>query len=133
MQIADAKSERLTQPSGLRILYALLTRPPENRWTYRDIAKGAGVALGSIAVVMGELKVKGYLLEEGRDQRRLTQRRKLLDLWVEGYGARLRPSLLIGRYQPSESSLEETLQILPGKLASRKIPWAVTGGFAASS
>jgi hypothetical protein len=130
-QIADAKSERLTQPSGLRILYTLLTRPPENWGTYRDIAKGAGVALGSIAVVMRELKAKGYLLEEGRDQWHLSQRRKLLDLWVEGYGARLRPNLLIGRYQPGEPGLEKTLQILPSELANRKISWALTGGFAA--
>ena len=104
-QIAEAKSERLTQPSGLRVLYALLTQPAENWGAYRDIARACGVALGSIAVVMRELKAKGYLVQERRDEWRLTQKRKLLDLWVEGYGGRLRPELLIGRYQPGETNL----------------------------
>lgn len=131
VRTAEGKSERLTQPSGLRILYTLLTQPPQNWGTYREIAKAAGVALGSIAVVMRELKGKGYLLEEGRDEWRLTQKRKLLDLWVEGYGARLRPDLFIGRYQPSEARLEETAQSLRSELADRKIAWALTGGFAA--
>ncbi|MPZ75079.1 MAG: hypothetical protein GEU77_00975 [Deltaproteobacteria bacterium] len=130
-QIAEAKSERLTQPSGLRILYALLTHPPENWGTYRDIAKAAGVALGSIAVVMRELKAKGYLAQERRDEWRLTQKRKLLDLWVEGYGARLRPNLLIRRYQPGEANLEQTLRVLESELEDKKISWAITGGFAA--
>jgi hypothetical protein len=130
-QIADAKSERLTQPSGLKILYALLTQPAENWGTYRDIAKATGLALGSIAVVMRELKAKAYLIEKGRDQWRLRHKRKLLDLWVEGYGARLRPDLLIGRYQPSEARLDLTLQSLRSELAAGDIAWALTGGFAA--
>lgn len=129
-QIAEAKSERLTQPSGLRVLYALLTQPPENWGAYRDIARATGVALGSIAIVMRELKAKGYLVQKGPEEWRLTQKRKLLDLWVEGYGARLRPSLLIGRYQPAEANLEQTLQILRGQLEDKKLSWAITGGFA---
>jgi len=130
-QMDDAKSERLAQPSGLRILFVLLTQPPHQWGTYRGIATAAGVALGSIARVMRELKDKGYVIEERRDEWRLTQKRKLLDLWVEGYGARLRPSLLIGRYQPSEARVERTLQTLQSELASKKISWTLTGGFAA--
>ena len=130
-QFAEARSERLTQPSGLRVLYALLTQPAENWGTYRDIAKAAGVALGSIALVMRELKAKGYLVKESRDEWRLTQKRKLLDLWVEGYGARLRPDLLIGRYQPRESNLEQTVRVLRSELEDEKISWVLTGGFAA--
>ncbi len=130
-RIAEARSQRLTQPSGLRILYALLTEPPEKWGTYRDITKASGVALGSVAVVMRELRTKGYLVQKARDEWRLTQKRKLLDLWVEGYGARLRPDLLIGRYQPSEPQLEQTLERLQRELAEREIGWSLTGGFAA--
>ena len=130
-QIAEAKSERLTQPSGLRVLYALLTQPAENWGAYRDIARACGVALGSIAVVMRELKAKGYLVQERRDEWRLTQKRKLLDLWVEGYGGRLRPNLLIGRYQPGETNLDNTVRVLGSELDDKKISWAITGTFAA--
>lgn len=130
-QIAEAKSERLTQPSGLRVLYALLTQPPEKWGTYRDMARASGVALGSIAWIVRELKAKGYLAQQRRDEWRLTQRRKLLDLWVEGYGARLRPNLLMGRYQPGEAHLEQTVKVLQRELEDKHISWAITGGFAA--
>ena len=130
-QIAEAKSERLTQPSGLRVLYALLTQPPENWGVYRDIAKASGVALGSTAWIIRELKAKAYLVQKGRDEWRLTQKRKLLDLWVEGYGARLRPNVLIGRYQPGEANLVQMLSVLGNELEDKKISWALTGGFAA--
>ena len=130
-QIAEAKSDRLSQPSGLRVLYALLTQAPENWGGYRDIARASGVALGSIAWIVRELKAKGYLRQERRDQWRLAQKRKLLDLWVEGYGARLRPNLLIGRYQPSESNIEQTVRVLGSELEDEKISWVLTGGFAA--
>ena len=127
----EAKSERLTQPSGLRVLYMLLTQPPENWGAYRDIAKASGVALGSIAWIVRELKAKGYLVQKGRDEWRLTQKRKLLGLWVEGYGARLRPNLLIGRYQPGDANLVQMLSVLGNELDDKKISWALTGGFAA--
>jgi hypothetical protein len=130
-QIAEAKSERLTQPSGLRVLYALITQPPENWGVYRDIAKASGVALGSTAWIIRELKAKAYLVQKGRDEWRLTQKRKLLDLWVEGYGARLRPNVLIGRYKPDEANLVQMLSVLGNELEDKKISWALTGGFAA--
>ncbi len=130
-QIAEAKSERLSQPSGLRVLYALLTQAQENLAAYREIAKASGVALGSIAWLVRELKAKGYLTQTGPDRWKLTQKRKLLDLWVGGYGARLRPGLIIGRYQPPEKALNETLRRLQAELGGMKKTWALTGGFAA--
>jgi hypothetical protein len=130
-QIAEAKGERLSQPSGLKVLYALLTQASEDLGAYREIAKASGVALGSIAWIARELKAKGYLVQRGRDRWRLTQKRRLLDLWVGGYGARLRPNLLIGRYQPGEADLEQTTRVLESELTNKKISWALTGGFAA--
>jgi len=130
-QIAEAKSERLSQPSGLKVLYVLLTQAPERWGAYRDITKASGVALGSIAWIVRELKAKGYLAQRGRNEWRLTQKRKLLDLWVGGYSARLRPGLIVGRYQPPEKQLDETLQKLRAELGDTKIAWALTGGFAA--
>jgi hypothetical protein len=130
-QIAEAKSERLSQPSGLRVLYVLLTQPPKTWGTYREIAQAVGVALGSIAIVMRELKNKGFLVQKAHDEWLLTQKAKLLDLWVAGYGARLRADLFIGRYQPPERETDQTLQALHNELQERKVPWALTGGFAA--
>lgn len=54
-----------------------------------------------------------------------------MDLWVGGYGGRLRPKLIIGQYQPPETELAETLSHLQRELADMKMSWALTGGFAA--
>ncbi len=89
------------------------------------------MALGSVSIVMRELKSKGYLVQKGRDEWRLTQKNKLLDLWVGAYGGRLRPGLIIGRYQPAEGDLEQTLLTLRNELEHKNISWALTGGFAA--
>jgi hypothetical protein len=130
-QIAEAKSERFSQPSGLKVLYVLLTKSPEDWGSYRDIARDAAVALGSIAIIIRELKTKGYLAQSGRDAWKVTQKRKLLDIWVGGYAARLRPNLIIGRYQPPEKNLDETLHRIRAELGGTKTTWALTGGFAA--
>lgn len=130
-QLAESKSERLSQPSGLKVLYTLLTQPSGELGAYRDIAKASGVALGSIAWVIRELKAKDYLTQTGPGQWKLRQKRKLLDLWVAGYSARLRPNLLMERYQPPETELRQTMQLLQDKLEAKKISWALTGGFAA--
>lgn len=130
-QLPETKTERLSQPSGLQVLYALLTQAPMAWRSYRDLARAAGVALGSIAWVVRELKAKGYLVEKGRDDWRLTQKGKLLDLWLGGYGGRLRPKLVIGRYQPPETDLAGTLRRIQSELGDMRMSWAVTGGFAA--
>lgn len=130
-RLPEKRTERLSQPSGLQVLYALLTQAPSAWKSYRDLARAAGVALGSIAWVMRELKAKGYLVEKGRNIWTLTNKGKLMDLWVGGYGGRLRPKLLIDRYQPLESDLKNAVHHLQDELEDRKISWALTGGFAA--
>lgn len=130
-QLPETKTERFSEPSGLKVLYALLTQAPTAWKSYRDLARAAGVALGSVAWVVRELKAKGYLVQKGRNNWRLAEKSQLLDLWVGGYGGRLRPKLVIGRYQPAETDLEGTLSRLQGGLADMRISWALTGGFAA--
>lgn len=130
-KLPKTRTERLSQPSGLKLLFALLAQAPAISKSYRDLARVSGVALGSVAWIIRELKAQGYLAQRKRDVWQLTQKRKLLDLWIGGYGGRLRPKLLLGRYQAPDSQLEETLLRLQGELENRKISWALTGGFAA--
>jgi len=89
---------RAFQPTGLRVLFALLCKPEIVDWPYRDIAKLAGVAHGTVGWVMPELPRLGYVgTLKGR--RRLLNGPRLLQQWVEAYARTLRPKLVLDRWQ----------------------------------
>lgn len=89
---------RVFQDKGLRVVFALLTDPALVAAAYRDIATAAGVAHGTVGIVMGELRQLGFVGEiAGR--RRLLQGVRLLRHWVDSYARTLRPKLLLGTFR----------------------------------
>ena len=130
-RLREASVGRLSQPSGLQVVFVLLVEPRAVSMPYRELARASGVALGSIARVKQELKEKGYFEQKGRDEWLLTQKRKLLDFWLGGYGDLLRPKLVVGRFQPPERDLGQTLARVREEAEATRIAWALTGGFAA--
>ena len=89
---------RAFQPTGLKVLFALLCHPDLENAPYRDIAKAADVALGTVGWVITDLKELGYLVDMGKRGRRLTNKAKLIERWVTTYPELLRPKLELGRY-----------------------------------
>jgi hypothetical protein len=98
---------------------------------YRRLAQEAGVALGTVGVVMRELKVAGYLKKAGPDEWGLQHRPALVDLFVRGYALKLRPACLIGRYRHQDQDVGRLRDTLLGRLARQKARYALTGGTAA--
>jgi hypothetical protein len=90
---------RAFQPTGLKVLFALLCNPDLENAPYRDIAKAADVALGTVGWVITDLKALGYLVDMGKRGRRLTNKAKLIERWVTTYPELLRPKLVLGRYR----------------------------------
>lgn len=98
--------------SGARLVYALLVDPQLIESNYRELAKRAGISIGSVKATLDWLKKKDFLRAFGtrHANRVLVKKKDLLDLWSEAFSERLKPKLMIGRY--------ETAQIgehLPGK------------------
>ena len=89
---------RAFQPTGLKVIFALLCQKAMVNAPYRDIATAAGVALGTVGWVMTDLKEQGYLIDMGKRGRRLTERKRLVQRWVTAWPEQLRPKLIIGRY-----------------------------------
>jgi hypothetical protein len=89
---------RAFQASGLQIVFTLLCNPGQVDRPYRETAKLAGVAHGTVGWVMAELPALGFVAEVGK-KRRLIQPERLLQQWVEAYARTLRPKLLLGRYK----------------------------------
>jgi hypothetical protein len=129
-RLAEARPSRLFMPSGLQVLFVLLVERAAADMSYRELALHSGVALGTVAVIMNELKAKGYLVR-GRARSRFVRRRELLERWVSGYGEQLRPKLVLGTFAAPERDLAGSWERLSRTLRQREIEYAITGGFAA--
>lgn len=100
--IADIEPRnRAFQPTGLKVLFALLCRPEAVNLPYREIAEMAGVAHGTVGWVIPELPRLGFMVEID-NRRRLVERERLLARWVEAYAQRLRPKLRLARYEATD-------------------------------
>jgi hypothetical protein len=85
--------KRLFKPGGLKLIFALLNNPGLERATYRDMAKAANVALGTVDFVITELKELGFFIDMEKNGRQLLKTEQLLRRWVEAYPENLRPKL----------------------------------------
>lgn len=108
-KLRPARAGRAFQPGGLKLLFAFLCRPELVGAPYREIVAYAGLAQGTVGLVMGELLEAGFVMDLGQHGRRLRNGRKLLDQWTEAYARTLRPRLLLGRYRAPERNWWETV------------------------
>ena len=93
----DNPGSQASTSSGLKVLFALLTAPALAEGPQRQIAAAAGVALGSVPGILGDLQREGHLLVTGK-HRRLHPTKRLLDEWAYDYARRLRPKTLLATY-----------------------------------
>jgi hypothetical protein len=89
---------RAFKTGGLQVIFALLCNPELVDRPYREIARLADVAHGTVGWVMMELPKLGFVAEVNKKRRFLLPER-LLQQWVEAYARTLRPKLLLGRYK----------------------------------
>jgi hypothetical protein len=122
---------RLFQPSGLALLFSLLTEPESINYPYRRLAEEAGVALGTVGWVMRDLKNNQFLEPAGKDRLQLVNTKDLTQQWVQGYAHTLRPRILVGEYGSLAPHLEDVVSSLTNYTAHKDESWALTGGFAA--
>ncbi|HEV8428970.1 MAG TPA: type IV toxin-antitoxin system AbiEi family antitoxin [Pyrinomonadaceae bacterium] len=90
---------RAFNPTGSRLVFALLCQPGLENKSYREMTNEAGISLGAVNWIMNDLKSLGHLSESGARGRRLLNRKELLKRWVSAYPEQLRPKLVLGRYR----------------------------------
>lgn len=118
---------RLFQPTGLKLIFALLNQPGLEQKPYREQADIAGIALGAVAWIMNDLREGGYLVAPTPKTRRLINKRALVDLWIENYPARFREKLVLGRYTTTldrwwqETDIEEHQAYWGGEIAAERL------------
>lgn len=98
IQTRPTPAFRALTPAGLRIVFVLLNYPDLVAAPYREIAKAAKVALGTVGDVLTDLEERGYLAPEKPGPRRLLAPERLQDEWVTHYPIKLRPKLNARRF-----------------------------------
>jgi hypothetical protein len=84
---------RALRPAGLRLLYVLLKNPTFLAAPQRELAAAAGIALGSVPIILRDLRERGYVQRTGTERQTLANTRELLFRWEQGYSELLRPKL----------------------------------------
>ena len=96
---AREELNRAFDATGLKLIFGLLCNPDLLNQPYREIAKQTGIALGAVGKALKGLTNAGFLIDKGRGKdRRLINKQKLLDRWVETYPEKLKPKLLVGEF-----------------------------------
>ncbi|HEX7573764.1 MAG TPA: type IV toxin-antitoxin system AbiEi family antitoxin [Bacteroidota bacterium] len=99
---ADRETRQLVgqpfKPAGMQVIFALICLPGLEQKTYREIARVAGVALGTVDATIRNLKLIGHLLEGKKIGRRIVRREELFDKWVGMYPQQLKPKQFLGRF-----------------------------------
>jgi hypothetical protein len=94
MDITTAEPPRAGTATALRVIFVLLCRPELVNAPYREINRAAGVALGTVGEVFLDLNNRGYaIIGKGMGERRILERKRLIDEWVTNYPIKLRPKL----------------------------------------
>lgn len=100
LRLAGPKDNRAGTAAHLRVIFALLCKPGLLNAPYRDIARVAGVALGTIGFVFNDLVTRGIITGgQRKGDKVMLARKKLVDEWVTTYPVRLRPKLNARRFK----------------------------------
>lgn len=109
MRPAELKQPRFRAltPAGLQIAFALLCRRDLIQTNYREIARAANVALGTVGPAIKDLEARGLLRFSGGNLRRLLEPKRLLEEWVDHYHTTLRPKLNPRQFEADTEGLAE--------------------------
>ncbi len=97
-------SSRAFNTKGLQVIFTLLNNKGSENLSYRKIADISNVALGTVQWVMEDLKKLGYLIDMGKQGRKIVKKEDLLSRWTIAYSEKLKPKLLVGRYKANAKS-----------------------------
>ena len=84
---------------ALRIMFHLLCDPTLARSPIRDLARLGGVAPGTVVRLFDDLEELGCLRRMPGRARRFKFTDELRDRWIAEYTRKLRPTLLLGRFE----------------------------------
>ncbi|NCA83200.1 MAG: hypothetical protein EOM72_10730 [Opitutae bacterium] len=116
-------TDRAFHPGGLHLLFHLLTDTALDSGkpgaalvdkTYREISAATGIAHSTVGWVMADLMRQNFVIQVSPGQRMFADRLRLLERWVQAYIARMRPGLVVERYQPARADWWQDAELADG-------------------
>ena len=136
--LLPTEGRRIATTAGLKIVFAILCRPQLLAATYREIAAAAGVALGTVGLVIKHLEARKHIVAFGKLaikdgigemkwRHKLLDPERLLQEWVAYYPATLRPKLNARRFRGPNLDWTEKADLRPygaywgGEVAAQRL------------
>jgi hypothetical protein len=99
VDLAKETGNRAFTKTGLKIVYQYLTGENWINQTQRIIATHTNTGLGNINNVNFGLEKEGFLIKLNKTEKRLQNKKTLLEKWMKGYDITLKPALRLGRFR----------------------------------
>ena len=94
------ETQQAGTPTALRMVFALLCKPGLLNAPYREIKQAGQVALGAVGWVFFDLNTRGLTLGGyKKGDRRILERKRLIEEWATNYPIKLRPKLNPRRFR----------------------------------
>jgi hypothetical protein len=90
---------RLFGKGGTKIIFVLLLDENLLNAPYRDIAKVADTGLGTVTYIMKELDLRGYIININENEKKLKNKKDLMNKWITGYEDKLKKTLFLGKFR----------------------------------
>jgi len=104
------KTNRAFTKTGVKVLLLYLTEEEWLNRPYRQLAETAGVALGTIPLIIAALKKLGFLVNINK-RLKLVNKEGLIKRWVEAYTEKLKPTIKLGHFMLDIKSEQNWKQI----------------------
>ncbi|GAB3432792.1 type IV toxin-antitoxin system AbiEi family antitoxin [Massilia solisilvae] len=128
-------SEPTVTPATLRVMLAVLTQPHFLNASVREIGEAARISHGAAGKALESLRQLGFYVETNSARRMLSIPERWLDVWTEGYIARIRPKLLKRRMRAASMDAARDLVSpamgeveLGGEAAASKLGYSLVPG-----
>lgn len=102
---------RTNNAAALKIMFAILCRPELVKATYRELARVAGTALGTVGPVIKNLARRRFVTTGLTEKRHLLEPWKMLEEWIAFYPAVLRPKLKPRRFRATEKGWQQRVPL----------------------
>ena len=87
------ETKKAFQKTGLKLIFELLLNPSLTSANYREIAQKTGISLGSVSAIFEELKEDRFIIDISSSKKNLSNIKRLITKWANGYGGILRPKI----------------------------------------
>jgi hypothetical protein len=126
VEIRTPSPSVLFQPSGLQLLFVLLSIPNSENRTYRELAEISSISLGWVSEIMNSLQAEYFLVKE-HENRTLFRKDELLKRWVQGFAETLSHKLSEIQFETDnldwweDIDLTDTTSCWSGEVAADKM------------